>query len=193
MLRLVYDKMMGLAVHRHALSFLFVISFMESSVFPIPPDIILIPMILAARKQAWRIATICTLASVAGGLGGYGIGYFFFEEVGLPLLEFYQYQLKFEEFRNNYNTWGAWVVFFAGVTPFPYKVITILSGVTSLDLGIFTMSSIFARGLRFFVIAWLLWKFGEVVENFIRRRLGLLFILFCVLLIGGVVAVKLLL
>ena len=109
----------------------------ESSIFPIPPDVMLIPMVLADRTRAFRLAFICTVASVLGGLLGYGIGVFLFEEIGLPLLEFYGFAPKFAEFQIKYNDWGAWAVFFAGVTPFPYKVITILSGVTALNLAIF--------------------------------------------------------
>jgi len=189
-LRGLYDWTMGLAAHRHALVALFVIAFIESSIFPIPPDIILIPMVLAARDKAWRIALVCTLASVTGGVAGYGIGHFLFEEIGRPMLEFYQYGPKFEVFQAKYNEWGAWAVFFAGVTPFPYKVITILSGTTGLDMPVFIVSSILARGLRFFLVAWLLWKYGEPIREFIEKRLGILFIAFCLLLVGGFVLVK---
>ncbi len=190
MLRSLYDRTMNLAAHRHALAALFVISFVESSVFPIPPDVILIPMVLAARDKAWRIALVCTVASVIGGGAGYGIGHFLFEEVGRPILELYQYGPKFDVFQAKYNEWGAWAVFVAGVTPFPYKVITILSGVTGLDVPVFLISSVLARGLRFFLVAWLLWKFGEPIREFIEKRLGALFIAFCVLLIGGFVLIK---
>jgi membrane protein YqaA with SNARE-associated domain len=181
---------MGLAGHRHATPALAAVSFVESSVFPIPPDIVLIPMVLADRAKAFRIALICTIASVLGGMLGYAIGVFLFEEVGRPMLEFYGYGPKFAEFQGKYNDWGAWAVFIAGVTPFPYKVITILSGVTSLDLLVFVVASVAARGLRFFIVAALLWKFGEPIRDFIEKYLGLLFVAFCVLLIGGFVLVK---
>jgi len=189
-LRRLYDWTMGLAAHRHALWALAAVSFIESSVFPIPPDVLLIPMVLAAREKAWRIALVCTVASVLGGIFGYGIGYLLFEEVGKPILEFYSYAPKFTEFQAKYNEWGAWAVFIAGVTPFPYKVITILSGVTNLDIIVFTVASVLARGLRFFLVAALLWKFGEPIRDFIERRLGLLFTLFCILLVGGFVLLK---
>jgi len=189
-LRGLYDRTMDLAAHRHALVALFIVSFVESSIFPIPPDVILIPMILAARDKAWRIALVCTIASVIGGMAGYGIGHFLFEEVGRPILELYHYGPKFEQFQNKYNEYGAWAVFIAGVTPFPYKVITILSGVTGLDLPVFLVSSVVARGLRFFMVAWLLWKFGDPIREFIEKRLGLLFTLFSVLLIGGFVLLE---
>ena len=193
MLRRLYDQTMGLAAHKRALPILFMVSFVESSIFPIPPDVMLIPMILAARDRAWVIAAVCTVASVLGGVAGYAIGVFLFEQVGRPMLEFYGYGEKFDAFRDQYQDWGAWAAFFAGVTPFPYKVITILSGALALSLPIFITASIAARGLRFFMIAGLLWKFGDRIKDFVEKRLGLLFAIFCVLLIGGVAVVKLVL
>ncbi len=191
--RRTYDWTMGLAGHRHAEPALAVVSFIESSLFPVPPDVMLIPMVLARRERAWRIAFICSVASVIGGLAGYAIGYFAFETIGRPVLEFYGYAPKFAEFQDRYNEWGAWVVFFAGLTPFPYKVITILSGVTSLDVIIFVISSVAARGLRFYIVAGLLWYFGEPIRAFIERRLGLLFTIFSLLLVGGFVVAAVLL
>ena len=193
MLYSIYNWAIGLAAHRYAIFALFINSFLESSFFPIPPDVILIPMIIAAREKALRIAFVCTLASVLGGIAGYYIGVYFFEEIGQPVLEFYDYGAKFGHFQAKYNEWGAWVVFMAGVTPFPYKVITILSGVTELDLLVFIFASILARGLRFFVLAGLLWKYGASIENFIKRRLGILFTVFCIFLLGGLIVVKYLL
>ena len=193
MLHRLYNWTLGLSAHKHAILALALISLVESSVFPIPPDILLIPMVLAARDRAWIIAGVCMVASVIGGVFGYGIGFFLFDQIGKPLLEFYHYGGKFSEFQETYNEWGAWAVFFAGVTPFPYKVITILSGVTGLSLPVFIIASILARGLRFFILAALLWKFVEPIKAFIERRLGLLFILLCIILIGGFVMVKYLL
>ncbi len=193
MLRKLYDWTLDLAGTRHALFALALIALIESSVFPIPPDILLIPMILAARDRAWLIAFICTLASVIGGIFGYGIGYYLFEQIGQPVLEFYHHTGKFSEFRNGYNQWGAWAVLFAGITPFPYKVITILSGVTGLSMPVFIISSILARGIRFFVVAALLWKYGVPIRSFVERYLGVFFILFIILLFGGFVLVDLLL
>ena len=190
MLRRFYNWIINLAGHRNAVPAMATVSFIESSIFPIPPDVMLIPMVLADRTRAFRLAFICTVASVLGGLLGYGIGVFLFEEIGLPLLEFYGFAPKFAEFQIKYNDWGAWAVFFAGVTPFPYKVITILSGVTALNLAIFFTASVAARGLRFFIIAGLLWKFGDPIRNLIENYMGLLFILLSVLLVGGFVAIK---
>lgn len=190
MLKRLYDWTMGLAARRHALSFLAFVSFIESSVFPIPPDILLLPMVLAARNRAWLIALVCTVASVAGGLAGYGIGYFLFETVGRPLLEFYGYMDKFAVFQTWYVAWGLWIVFAAGLTPLPYKVFTIASGVAGLDITVFLLGSVLSRGLRFFVEAALLWRFGEPIRDFIERHLGKLAVAFVVLLFGGFVAIK---
>ena len=190
MLRRLYDWTMNLAGHRHAGWMLGVVAFIESSVFPIPPDVLLIPMVLAERLRAWLYATIATLASVAGGMLGYVIGAFLFDAIGQPLLEFYGYGDKFTEFAGRYNEWGAWIVFIAGVTPFPYKVITIASGVTGLDIFIFTIASVLARGLRFYIVSGLLFWIGEPIRLFIEKYLGLVFTAFVVLLVGGFVLVK---
>jgi membrane protein YqaA with SNARE-associated domain len=190
MLRRLYDWTMGLAGHRHATAILFVVAFVESSVFPIPPDVLLIPMVLAARSRWLTIALVCTVASVLGGWLGYFIGSGLYEQVGLPVLEFYGYTDKFETFRHAFNDWGAWAVFTAGVTPFPYKVITILSGATALDPTVFTVASVLARGVRFFLVAALLYWFGEPIRLFIEKRLGLVFTVFCVGLIGGFLVLK---
>jgi membrane protein YqaA with SNARE-associated domain len=149
-------------------------------------------MVLAARSRAWLIAAVCTVASVTGGLLGYAIGALLFDVIGAPVLELYGYLDKFADFQQRYNEYGAWIVFGAGLTPFPYKVITIASGVTGLDLVTFTVASVLARGLRFFFIAALLWWVGEPIRRFIERNLGRLTILFFVLLFGGFAALKLL-
>ena len=185
MLRRLYDWTMLQAAKPHALSILAAISFIESSVFPIPPDVLLIPMILAQRQRAFWIAGVCTLASVAGGFLGYFIGYGLYETVGVPILNFYGYLDKFTDFQGMYNEYGAWIVFFAGLTPFPYKVITIASGVTHLDLGVFGIASVLSRGLRFFLVATLLWYFGPWIRTFIDRYFGWLTLAFFALLFGG--------
>ena len=186
MIQRLYDCTLSLAQSRHAVLALALVAFAESSFFPIPPDILMIPMILAAPSRAFIYATVCLVASVAGGLFGYFIGYGLFESVGRPVLEFYGRQTHFEDFSQRYNEWGAWAVLFAGVTPFPYKVITIVSGATALNLPVFIIASIIARGLRFFIVASLLWKFGMPIREFIERRLGLMFTLFAVFLLGGI-------
>ncbi|MFD2175317.1 YqaA family protein [Rhodobacter lacus] len=185
MIRKLYDWTMRQASGRYAWWVLAAVAFIESSVFPIPPDVLLIPMVLAARAAAWRIALVATLASVAGGLLGYAIGYGFMDTLGQPILEFYGKAEAFESLAARFNAMGGWAVLIAGVTPFPYKVITIFSGATHLDLWLFLGVSMLARALRFFVLAALLWKFGAPIRAFIERWLGLLFTLFVVLLIGG--------
>jgi membrane protein YqaA with SNARE-associated domain len=189
-LKRLYDRTIELSGHRHALWVLAAVAFIESSVFPIPPDVLIIPMVLAAREKAWKIAAICTIFSVIGGIAGYGIGYFLYETIGHPLLNFYGYGDKFAQFQGYYNEWGAWIVGGAGLTPFPYKVITIASGVTQLDPVVFTVASILSRGARFFLVAGLLWYFGQPIRIFIEAHLGKLTIAFFVLLLGGFVALK---
>jgi membrane protein YqaA with SNARE-associated domain len=191
-LRGLYDWAMAQAERPYALWTLALIAFVESSVFPIPPDVLLIPMVLAAPTRAWLIAGVCTLSSVVGGLAGYAIGALLFGTVGEPILQFYGYLERFAEFQAAYNDWGAWIVFGAGLTPFPYKVITIASGVTRLDLATFMIASVLARGLRFFVLAALLWWFGPPIRRFIERNLGWLTVVFFALLFGGFVVLKLL-
>jgi len=193
MLRGLYDWTLSLAERRDALWVLAVVSFVESSVFPIPPDVLMIPMILAAPRRAFLIAGVATVSSVLGGVLGYALGAFFFETVGQPVLGFYGYTEKFAEFQTTYNEWGAWAVLIAGITPFPYKVITILSGATGLDFVVFSIASVVARAARFFLVAALLWKFGPPVRVFIEQRLGLMATLFVVLLLGGFVVAKYLL
>jgi membrane protein YqaA with SNARE-associated domain len=184
---------MSLAAHRHAMLALAIVSFVESSVFPIPPDILIIPMVLASREKAWGIALLCSVASVLGGLAGYGIGYFFYESLGKPVLEFYGYAEKFIQFQGFYHEWGAWIVGGAGLTPFPYKLITIASGVTNLDIVVFTVASTLSRGLRFFIVAGLLWYFGDTIRIFIEKNLAILATVFFALLFGGFMLIKFLL
>lgn len=192
MLRRLYDWTMALAAHPRALLILFIVSFAESSVFPIPPDVLLIPMVLAARGKWILIAAVCTVSSVMGGWLGYAIGALFHQQVGVPVLEMYGATGKFEDLREKFLDIGAWAVFIAALTPFPYKVMTIFSGVMSLDLAMFTGISVIGRSIRYFLVAWLLYYFGEPIRRFIEERLGLMFTLFCVLLIGGFLFIKVL-
>jgi len=190
MLRALYDWTMAQATHPRALWILAFVAFVESSVFPIPPDVLIIPMILARPKQAWLIALVALVASVAGGIFGYVIGAFAFDQIGAPMLQAMGKGAAMEAFNTRFNDFGFWPVLIAGITPFPYKVITIMSGWTGLPLGTFIVTSIIARGVRFFLIAALLYKFGAPVRDFIERRLGLVFIIFVVLLLGGFYLVK---
>ncbi len=193
MLQRLYDWTMSLAGHRHALWALAVLSFAESSFFPVPPDVLIIPMILAARERAWKIALICTVTSVLGGIAGYGIGAFLFDAIGQPILEFYHALEKFTEARTMYNEHGVLIVFTAGFSPIPYKIFTIASGVTGMDPVSFALASLVGRGARFFLVAALLWKYGEPIRDFIEKNLAKLTLAFVLLLIGGFVLVKLLL
>lgn len=190
MLRGLYNWTMGLAGHRHALWALAIVSFAESSIFPIPPDILMIPMILARPNRAFLIASVCLIASVFGGIAGYAIGALFYDQIGAPILAALGKADAMAEFNTRFNDLGFWPVLIAGLTPFPYKVITIMSGWTGLPLGTFIVTSIIARGIRFLVIAALLRQFGAPLRDFIERRLGLMFTLFIVILLGGFYAVR---
>jgi membrane protein YqaA with SNARE-associated domain len=190
MLRRLYDWTMRLADHPRAMWALAAVAFVESSFFPIPPVALMIPMILATPRRAFRIASVAVIASVLGGLFGYAIGALAYDQIGRPILEALGKADAMQSFSQKFNDWGFWVVLAAGITPFPYKVITIMSGWTGLPLGIFIVTSILARSVQFFTVAVLLWKFGAPIRDFIERRLGLMFILFVVLLLGGFYAVR---
>lgn len=190
MIRRLYDWTLSLAARRDALVLLAVVAFLESSIFPIPPDVMILPMILAAPHNAWRIAGVATIASVLGGFAGYAVGMFLFDSIGQPLIELYGYADNFTEFQNLYQEWGAWIVFGAGLTPFPFKVITIASGAVALDPVVFGIAAILARGLRFYLEAALLWKFGSPIRSFVEDRLGLMTAIAFILLIGGFAALR---
>ena len=181
-----------MADHPRALWVLAVVSFVESSFFPIPPDVLMIPMIIAAPHRAFLIAFVALVSSVLGGLAGYAIGAFAYEGIGQPILAALGKADAMEAFNTRFNDFGFWAVLTAGVTPFPYKVITIMSGWTGMPLATFIATSILARGLRFFLVAGLLWYFGAPVRDFIEKRLGLMFTLFILLLFGGFAAISLL-
>jgi membrane protein YqaA with SNARE-associated domain len=185
MIKRLYDWTMSWADHPRALWVLAFVSFIESSVFPIPPDVLMIPMILAAPRRAWLIAGVALIFSVLGGLLGYLIGAIAFETIGQPILAALGKTDAMQAFNTRFNDFGFWTVLTAGITPFPFKVITIMSGVSGLSLSTFIVTSIVARGLRFFLVAALLWKLGIPVRAFIERRLGWMFLLFLVILFGG--------
>ncbi|WP_417692090.1 YqaA family protein [Roseibium sp.] len=191
MLRRLYNWTLSLAAGPRAPYALGAVSFIESSVFPLPPDLLLVPMVIARRDKAWFYAALCTVMSVLGGVLGYGIGMFLFQQVAEPILAFYGKLHYFEEFSGIFTEYGWWFVFFAGITPFPYKVITIASGAAGLSLPIFIVASVVSRGLRFFIEAALLYFFGPPIRDFIEKRLGLVFTVFVVLLVGGFAALRL--
>jgi membrane protein YqaA with SNARE-associated domain len=190
MLRRLYDWTMGLAAHRHAMPSLFGVSFIESSVFPIPPDVLMIPMVLADRTKAWAIALVATAGSVLGALLGYWIGAALMESVGQWVLTVYGKEEAYQHLAARFAEYGGWAVLFAALTPFPFKVITIFSGAVGLPLPLFLLTSVIGRAARFFVVAGLLWRFGPPIRTFIEDRLGLVFTLFMVALIGGFVALR---
>lgn len=188
-IRNLYNWTLRLSGSKHATPALATVSFIESSVFPIPPDVMLIPMCIARRDRAFYYATICTIASVIGGLFGYAIGYFLFETLGQRILEIYGASDKFSDMQRRYDEYGGWIILAKGLTPFPFKILTILSGVMKMNLHIFLLSSIAARAMRFYLVAGLLWKFGAPIQAFIEKYLGWVTLAFLAVLIGGFVAV----
>ena len=190
MIRKLYDWLMDLAAHQHAGWALAIIAFLESSIFPLPPDALLVPMGLANRARVFRYALICTISSVLGGLAGYLIGWLLYDTVGAAILDFYGMKEKFSTFVSWYHEYGAVIVLFAGITPFPYKVITIASGVAGLDLAVFTVASIVARGLRFYLVAALLFWFGPTARRILEKYLGWVTLGLGAALIGGFMLVK---
>lgn len=190
MLKRLYEWTLDKAGHRHAERWLGAISFMESSFFPIPPDIMLIPMCLAKPERAFRYAFVCTIASVIGALLGYAIGYFLFETVGQAILDLYGLGDRFESFAAQFNEQGWIIVLLAGFTPLPFKVITIAAGATAMPLYILVAAAVIARSARFFLVAALLWKFGEPMKRIIDRHFGLLTTVVGIVGVGGFVAVR---
>lgn len=190
MLRRLYDYIIDLSSRPQALWVLAMVSFTESSFFPIPPDAMLIPMALARPDKGWRIATVCTISSVLGGILGYAIGYFLYETIGRWLIDLYGYQTGFEQFRDAYAHWGLWIILIKGLTPIPYKLVTIASGVAHFDFTVFLLASIVTRGARFFLVVALIKRFGAPVREFVERRLTLVTTALVVFVAGGFVLVR---
>ena len=188
--RNLYDWTLSKASQKSAPWFLGIVSFAESSFFPIPPDIILIPMVLAKRTKAFFYALICTLSSVLGGILGYLIGFLLFNSIGILLINFYHLNEQIAQFQNYYNNYGVWIVIIAGFTPFPFKVITIASGLFQLNFVVFVLCSILSRGSRFYLVSILLYFFGEKIKFLIEKYFNFLTILFFILLIGGILIVR---
>ena len=192
MLRRVYDWCIAAADKPYALWIMAAVSFAESSFFPIPPDVMLVPMSLARPQRAWFFALICTVTSVAGGIVGYAIGSILYDSIGQWVINLYGYGDKVEAFRASYAEYGAWIILLKGLTPIPYKIVTITSGFANYDIWLFILFSIIARGGRFFVVALLLNRYGIAIRQIIERRLGLFVAITAVLLVlGFIVAVKL--
>jgi membrane protein YqaA with SNARE-associated domain len=190
LLRSLYNWTMANAQGRHAWAALFAISFAESSFFPIAPDVMLMPMVLADRKRAFLLAAWCTLASVLGGMLGYAIGSLLYDSIGQWVIRVYGYGDKIDEFRAFYAQWGAWVILVKGALPIPYKLITILSGFAGYNFGMFVILSTITRGLRFGAEAALLYRFGEPIREFIEKRLELAMLLIVGTIIAGLIMAK---
>jgi membrane protein YqaA with SNARE-associated domain len=164
------------------------VSFVESSFFPIPPDAMLIPMSLARPDKAYHFATVCTVTSVAGGILGYAIGYFLYESLGLWLMQLYGGTEKIAAFQHAYKEWGAWIIVLKGLTPIPYKIVTIASGFAQYPILPFILLSFIARGMRFYFVAFLIHRYGDRARAIIEERLGLWTTLAAIVVVGGVVA-----
>ncbi len=171
-IRKLYDWTLQQADKRYASWILFAVAFAESSVFPLPPDILLLPMCIAQRRKALRLALICTIGSVLGGILGYAIGALLFETLGSWVIETYHLQAAFDKFHAGFNEWGVWIILAKGLTPIPYKLVTIASGVAAFPFVPFVLASLVTRGLRFFIVALLVMKFGAPIQTFIEKYLN---------------------
>ena len=192
MLRRIYDWCIAAADKPYALWLMGAVSFAESSFFPVPPDVMLIPMSLARPRRAWVYALVCTVTSVAGGVVGYAIGALLYDSIGQWLIHLYGYADKVEAFRASYAEYGAWIILLKGLTPIPYKIVTITSGFADYNLWLFILFSIIARGGRFFIVAIVLNRYGSWIRETIEKRLGLWVALgTCLLVIGFIIAFRL--
>jgi membrane protein YqaA with SNARE-associated domain len=188
MLRRIYDWCIAAADKPYAAWLMGAIAFAESSVFPIPPDTMLIPMALARPQRAWGFATLCTVASVLGGLLGYAIGAYLYDSVGQWLIHLYGYGDKVEAFREAYARYGTWIILLKGLTPIPYKIVTITSGFAGFNLGLFVVCSIVARGMRFYLAAFLLNRYGVRARAVIEKHLGFWVSIGAAVLVVGIIA-----
>jgi membrane protein YqaA with SNARE-associated domain len=188
MLRRLYDWCIAAADKPYATWLMGAVSFVESSFFPVPPDAMLIPMSLARPDKAWFYATVCTATSVAGGVLGYLIGAMLYDSVGLWLMQLYGYGNKVEAFREAYAQWGSWIILIKGLTPIPYKIVTIASGFAGFNLLLFVLLSIVARGMRFYAEAFLLNRYGKEARAIIEERLGFWATTAAVVLVAGIIA-----
>ena len=188
MLRRLYDWCIGAADKTYATWIMGAVSFLESSIFPVPPDAMLIPMGLARPERAYYFATICTITSVAGGVAGYLIGWLLYDSLGQWLMTLYGYGNKVEAFRESYARWGSLIILLKGVTPIPYKIITITSGFAGYSFVLFVLFSFVARGMRFYLVAFLLRRYGERARAVIEERLGFWFTISLAVLVVGIVA-----
>jgi membrane protein YqaA with SNARE-associated domain len=190
MLRRLYAWTMRCAEGPHALLALIAVSFAESSFFPVPPDTLLVPMALAQRQRAFVLAAWCTAASVVGGMAGYAIGSLLYESLGKWIVQFYGLGEGMEEFRQRYAEWGMWIILLKGMTPIPYKLVTIASGFAHYNFGLFVILSVITRGIRFFLVAGLVSYYGEPIKGFVERRLEAIALATVVIVVSGFIIVK---
>lgn len=190
MLRRLYDRLLALAAGPNAEWWLAAIAFAEASFFPLPPDLLLIPMVIARPDRAWRIAAICTVSSVAGGALGWLIGATLFDQVALPIAHLYHAEPTLLRFAERFRENGLWVVLVKGLTPIPYKIVSIAAGAAHFSLPLFLVASALTRGLRFFVVAGLLRIYGDRARHFVEHRLTLVTTVLVVVMIGALVVVK---
>ena len=192
MLRMIYDRVLALAASPRAPVWLALVSFAESSFFPVPPDALLLPMVLARRDRAFRLAALCTVSSVVGGIFGYWIGATLYDQVAAPLVRFYHYEAAMQSFRDGFAANGAWIILLKGLTPIPYKIVTITAGLAHFDFPTFVAASVITRGGRFFLVAALVRQFGAPIQAFIEKRLMLVTTVSALAIVAGIVLIKLL-
>lgn len=190
LLRRTYDWVLHWSTTRYALPALAILSFAESSFFPIPPDVLLIAMVVAVPMKAFRYAAVCSVASVLGGMFGYLLGWQFMEAMGTPIVNFYHLQAQWDKIGGWYEEYNAWAVGAAGFTPLPYKVFTLAAGAFQINFPVFVLASLVSRSARFFIVAGLIWKYGAPIKIFIEKYFNILSIVFIVLLFAGFVLVK---
>ncbi len=190
MIRRSYEKMMHYAGHPKAIWWVNIIAFAESSIFPIPPDPLIIAIILNKRSSAWLVATTCTISSVIGGLVGYCLGYGFYETIGHSIVHAYGMEEQIAHLQTQFQQWGFWIVALKGLTPIPYKIVTITSGLAQLDLTTFMLASLIARGLRFYLLAFLLWYWGPQIKEWIERYMTWILTIGLLALLSGFIIIK---
>ncbi len=189
LMKRIFDRIMVLSAGPHALWLLAAVSFAEASFFPIPPDPVLAAIVLARRDRVWIAAAVCTIAAVVGGLACYAIGAGRYEAIGQPVIAFYHLEEAFHNFQTRFDEWGGWIIVAKGLTPIPFKLVTIASGVVHLNLVTFVVASLLTRGLRFFIVAWLFYRFGPQARAMIDRNFNKVMIGGTILVILGFVAI----
>jgi membrane protein YqaA with SNARE-associated domain len=189
-MRRLYHKVLALAASPRAAWWLFAIAFAEASFFPIPPDVMLIPMVIAAPRRAWRYALITLAGTLLGGSFGYLLGHYLFAVAAQPILRAYHYEAAFAAFQDSFRRYGVWIILLKGLTPIPYKIVTIAAGAAGFNFALFIAASAVTRGLRFFLVAGLLRYFGEPIRGFIERRLGWVLLVLAISIVAGFILLR---